>query len=127
MGVGLTGSGGKKQINRGGTAPTEGPQGVGVAYNEVKHNILMAGSGFMTGNVGTQGANQSEGKGLGTFFMKKMGGAPVIQPPGTQNGSKKNKKEKIKKKYHPLQNKQVNSSGTTHQSKLQLELSAIEE
>lgn len=43
----------------------------------------MAGSGFMTGNVGTQGGNQSEGKGMGTFFMKKMGGAPVIQPPGT--------------------------------------------
>jgi hypothetical protein len=44
----------------------------------------MAGSGFMTGNVGSQGgAGQSEGKGLGTFFMKKMGGAPVIQPPGT--------------------------------------------
>lgn len=101
----MTGSG-KKQINRGGTSPAQGPQGVGVAYNEVKHNILMAGSGFMTGNVGSQGgAGQSEGKGLGTFFMKKMGGAPVIQPPGTQNGSKKNKKEKIKKKYHPLQNK----------------------
>ncbi len=83
MGLGINGSGGKKpNISRGGTAPTQGPQGVGVAYHEVKHNILMAGSGFMTGNVGTQGANQSEGKGMGTFFMKKMGGMPVIQPPG---------------------------------------------
>ncbi len=79
MSLGLNGSAGKtQQINRIGTAPAQGPQGIGVAYHEVRHNILMAGSGFMTGNVGTQGANQSEGKGMGTFFMKKMGGAPVI-------------------------------------------------
>jgi hypothetical protein len=106
-GSGGSGSGlrGNRGINRRQTSPTT-INGV----HEIRHNILMAGSGFMTGVVGTQGPNQSEGRGLSNFFVKKLGG------PNSQNSSIVNKKKRRAEKksgalpnYVPVQLRGANN------------------
>ena len=73
---------GKKPITRVGTSPVHNSGGLGIGYNEIKHNILAPGHGFLGGNIASSGGGQMEGRGISNFFMKKMGGSPVIMPPG---------------------------------------------